>query len=577
MTPTPKSPPPAESTTAAPSTLAVPLSSSGSAISFEALAATIRAQAEALQAHAAVRQPLSDDDWRSLTLSFSPPHFDMAQWPARPVLNELSGAMAVDHAYRALLGRAPDADGLASGEHMVAHGMHPLLFAGILLTSTEGRSRPRPVEGFGLYRKLAVFFKVLDRLPGPIRPYLVQPALKAARLAAAFHRRWDANNLTRWQLQSLRNTLASWQPVLERQAGQLGAAQQAVQDNQQGLDTLRQELTVARARLNALGHVGHATYMPSSSPVIGQNLGQNPGQGVSAIAKQEAHADGQLHAQAALASELDTYYLAFEDAHRASARDMRAGFQAYQPLLDSLKAKGLPDTPPDTQVLTQPTTQADGQPQTLSDQPMSALDLGCGRGEWLVFLAEQGFDARGIDASQAMVAHCQAQGLKVNECDLLQALQLQPDGSLNLITAFHVAEHLDFARLYSLVAQAWRVLKPGGALLLETPNPENPLVGSYTFYHDPTHRNPLTPSALEFLLGYHGFERLDVLRLNPYPESARVPGEDLLTERINGLLCGPQDFAVVGRRPGTGLGPESRKGPESPPSQISQPSMASSG
>ena len=534
MTPTPKSPPPAESTTAAPSTLAVPLSSSGSAISFEALAATIRAQAEALQAHAAVRQPLSDDDWRSLTLSFSPPHFDMAQWPARPVLNELSGAMAVDHAYRALLGRAPDADGLASGEHMVAHGMHPLLFAGILLTSTEGRSRPRSVEGFKLYSLLAVAYKLAVRLRNLLRLPLpwTRPVLWLAWLAAAFHRRWDANNLTRWQLKSLRNTLASWQPVLERQAGQLGAAQQAVQDNQQGLEALRQDLTVARARLNALGHVGHAPYMPSSSQVIGQE----PSQSGSKTTSQEVHAEGQLLAQAALASELDTYYLAFENAHRASARDMRAGFQAYQPLLDSLKAK---------------------------DQPMSALDLGCGRGEWLVFLAEQGFDARGIDASQAMVAHCQAQGLKVDECDLLQALRRQADGSLNLITAFHVAEHLDFASLYSLVAQAWRVLKPGGALLLETPNPENPLVGSYTFYHDPTHRNPLTPSALEFLLGYHGFERLDVLRLNPYPESARVPGEDLLTERINGLLCGPQDFAVVGRRPDTGA--------ESPPS------MASSG
>jgi O-antigen chain-terminating methyltransferase len=102
--------------------------------------------------------------------------------------------------------------------------------------------------------------------------------------------------------------------------------------------------------------------------------------------------------------------------------------------------------------------------------------------------------------------------------------------------------------LYGLVAEAWRVLKPHGVLLLETPNPENPLVGSHTFYHDPTHRNPLTPTAMQFLLQYHGFEQVNVLRLHPYPESARLPGEDLLTERMNGLLCGPQDFAVVGRR-----------------------------
>ncbi|WP_172656331.1 hypothetical protein [Halomonas sp. PR-M31] len=94
--------------------------------------------------------------------------------------------------------------------------------------------------------------------------------------------------------------------------------------------------------------------------------------------------------------------------------------------------------------------------------------------------------------------------------------------------------------------EAQRVLAPGGVLILETPNPENILVGSHTFYHDPTHLNPLTPTAMSFLLTYHGFAEVEVRRFNPYPEEAKVPGNDALTERVNGHLCGPQDFAVVG-------------------------------
>src|SRR5690606_16635801 len=116
-------------------------------------------------------------------------------------------------------------------------------------------------------------------------------------------------------------------------------------------------------------------------------------------------------------------------------------------------------------------------------------------------------------------------------------------------TLFHIVEHLPFPALYTLIKESARVLQPGGAILIETPNPENVLVGSHTFYHDFTHRNPITPTALQFLLTYHGFERLEVRRLNPYPPEARVPGSDPLTQRVNGHLCGPQDYAVIGWLP----------------------------
>jgi O-antigen chain-terminating methyltransferase len=58
-----------------------------------------------------------------------------------------------------------------------------------------------------------------------------------------------------------------------------------------------------------------------------------------------------------------------------------------------------------------------------------------------------------------------------------------------------------------------RALKPAGLLILETPNPENIVVGTANFYLDPTHRQPIPPLLLSFLAEYCGFARVKVIRL----------------------------------------------------------------
>jgi O-antigen chain-terminating methyltransferase len=222
-----------------------------------------------------------------------------------------------------------------------------------------------------------------------------------------------------------------------------------------------------------------------------------------------------------LAAALDAYYLAFENSHRGSEEAILEKFSAYGPELKELQA--LPGILP-------------------------VLDLGCGRGEWLSFVQKSGLSGRGIDLNPVMVAAAKEHGLAVETADLMSTLKGAAEGSLKGITSFHVAEHLPFEVLFQAVGESWRALAPGGLLIMETPNPENVLVGSHTFYHDHTHRNPLTPSSMEFLFRFWGFRNVRIKRLSAYPDSARVPGEDLLTERMNGLLCGPQDFAVIGQK-----------------------------
>ncbi|MGM0984660.1 MAG: methyltransferase domain-containing protein [Pseudomonadota bacterium] len=221
------------------------------------------------------------------------------------------------------------------------------------------------------------------------------------------------------------------------------------------------------------------------------------------------------------AAELDAYYLAFEAAFRGPEADIAAHLDHYRDAWTRARQAGT-----------------------------QALDLGCGRGEWLRLLEQAGFTPRGIDLNVTMVAHCREQGFAVAHQDALAALGECTDGSLALISGFHIAEHLSFEALFALVAEAHRALAPGGVLILETPNPENLIVAGYSFYHDLTHRNPLTPPTLQFLLQFHGFGDAAIRRFNPPPAETRVPGEGPAVERLNALLAAPMDYAVLGTKAG---------------------------
>lgn len=198
------------------------------------------------------------------------------------------------------------------------------------------------------------------------------------------------------------------------------------------------------------------------------------------------------------------------------------------------------------------------------------LDLGCGRGEALRCLAAAGHRARGIDASVEMVAHCRALGLAAEPGDLFAALAAQAPASLDAVVSFHVIEHLPAERLEELVSLAWRALRPGGMLILETPNPLSLTVAASRFWLDPTHRRPVHPESLRLACELAGFASVEVMFLRPFPREERLPEVDLaslpaalqeLADRVNRLrdrldqaLYGCQDYAVLAVRAGGSAG-----------------------
>ena len=192
------------------------------------------------------------------------------------------------------------------------------------------------------------------------------------------------------------------------------------------------------------------------------------------------------------------------------------------------------------------------------------LDVGCGRGEALALLRDHGIPARGIDSSARMVALCRERGLEAEEGDAFASLAALPEGSLGGVVSFHVIEHLPAALLDRLVRLAYRALKPGGVLILETPNPLSMLVAARSFWLDPTHQRPVHPESLKLMYELAGFDPIERLDLRPYPDSERLPEIDLATlpeeqrvladrvnrlrDRLDELLFGYQDFGMVGTK-----------------------------
>jgi len=173
-------------------------------------------------------------------------------------------------------------------------------------------------------------------------------------------------------------------------------------------------------------------------------------------------------------------------------------------------------------------------------------DLGCGRGEWLELMTEIGFQPRGVDLDSGMLQSCIDQGLSAEQGDAIAYLATLADESQAVVSAFHVVEHISFDELRTVVSEGLRVLKPGGLLLLETPNPENIRVATKDFYLDPTHQRPIPPELLSFVPQHCGFERVKILRLQESEvlrRNAKISLRDVL-----GSVS--PDYAVVAQKSG---------------------------
>jgi 2-polyprenyl-3-methyl-5-hydroxy-6-metoxy-1,4-benzoquinol methylase len=188
------------------------------------------------------------------------------------------------------------------------------------------------------------------------------------------------------------------------------------------------------------------------------------------------------------------------------------------------------------------------------------LDIGCGRGELLTELAAVGIEGLGVDIDPGMVAEARAAGVDARLGDAIQFLRDSPEEQFGAICAIHVVEHLELPALVEMLELSVSRLKPGGILIAETPNPTTLLVLGNSYILDPTHVWPLHPSLLTFLCESAGFRDVRQRFFSPAEDyqlqlldEAVEPWVEVVNKslaRLNDVLFGFQDYAVVAKTPG---------------------------
>lgn len=184
------------------------------------------------------------------------------------------------------------------------------------------------------------------------------------------------------------------------------------------------------------------------------------------------------------------------------------------------------------------------------------LDLGCGRGEFLELMKEEGIAATGIDSYKEFVDYCKVKGLNAVEGTVPQCLKGIGSASIGGIFASQLVEHITFHELTQLCHEANRIMLPGACIIIETPNPTCLSTFMNSFYMDPSHNKPVHPKTLQYILEQSGFSNVQIhytqqskaaYRL-PLLSSSSVNNLNEFNDGINFLsdiIFGSQDYAVI--------------------------------
>lgn len=158
----------------------------------------------------------------------------------------------------------------------------------------------------------------------------------------------------------------------------------------------------------------------------------------------------------------------------------------------------------------------------LPPKPARVLDVGAGEGYLCKLLKERGYEVEACDYQEDLF---KVPGIPFHKADLNRSIPL-PDGRFDCIVSIEVLEHLE--NHVQFMREVMRVLRPGGTVILTTPNvlslpsrwhfflygytdcAPRPLDPSLDAYHM-QHINPISVPEILFLLERFGGEMTDLV------------------------------------------------------------------
>ena len=144
------------------------------------------------------------------------------------------------------------------------------------------------------------------------------------------------------------------------------------------------------------------------------------------------------------------------------------------------------------------------------------LDLACGSGRLLFFFSERGYkNLTGVDISPDQVSLAGQVTPDVRQESALDHVESHPD-SYDLITSYDIIEHFEKDEALRFLDGCFAALRPGGRMILQTPNADSPMVASVR-YGDFTHEICFNPNSLTRLMRMVGFCDIEAREAGPVP------------------------------------------------------------
>jgi len=137
------------------------------------------------------------------------------------------------------------------------------------------------------------------------------------------------------------------------------------------------------------------------------------------------------------------------------------------------------------------------------------LDIGCGFGQMLIRLREEGFsEISGIDIGNESVDFCKSQGLNVSQISSIPEFAAGCKDRYELIIMSHVLEHIPKDQVIETLTAIRSILAPGGHFIVMVPNAQS-ATGVYWMYEDFTHHLLFTAGSLKYALMSAGFTNIE--------------------------------------------------------------------
>jgi O-antigen chain-terminating methyltransferase len=139
----------------------------------------------------------------------------------------------------------------------------------------------------------------------------------------------------------------------------------------------------------------------------------------------------------------------------------------------------------------------------------SVVDLGCGDGDFVELLEEEGIAAIGVDADPVVCANARERGLEIVCQDVFDYLDSIPRGSVDGFFSSHLVEHLPYDKVLEFLQRTFEALRGGGVMVLTTPNVRGLTAHLEQFYLHFGHVTFYHPQLLTFFLEHVGFVEVE--------------------------------------------------------------------